>query len=88
MIRTAVFAIAAAVSIAAAGTSAHAGDYGHGHSYSHGYTSYDEHKPSFHYTNKCHTRKVGHRKVYDPYTYGFSFRPVFKRVCKRVRVYH
>ena len=87
MIRTTVFAIAAAVSIASTTTAAQSGDYGHDHSYSHGYTSFDEYKPSFQFINKCQIRKVGHRKVYNPYTHGFSFRPSFKRVCKRVRVY-
>ena len=90
MIRTALFALATAATIAGAATTAQAGYYGHGygHSYSHGYTSYDAYKPSFHYVRKCHKRKVGHRKVYDRHTYSYYFKPIFKRVCKRVRVYH
>ena len=87
MIRNALFAIAAVVTIAGAATTAQAGSYGHG-GYSQGYTSYDVYKPAYRYIRKCHRVKVGHRKVYDHYSYGYHFKPVYERRCKRVRVYH
>ncbi|MCP5080474.1 MAG: hypothetical protein GY948_02125 [Alphaproteobacteria bacterium] len=86
MIRKALFAIAAVATIAGAATTAQAGSYGHGGYYSHGYEK--AYQPSYRYIRKCHRVKVGHRKVYDPYTYGYFFKPVYKRHCKRVRVYH
>ncbi len=88
MIRTALIALAAAATIAGAATSAQAGSYGHGgyNSHSHGYV--DTYKPSFHFVRKCHRVKVGHRKVYDSYTYSYFFKPVFKTRCKRIKVWH
>ncbi len=90
MIRTALIALAAAATIAGAATAAQAGSYGHGgyssHSHSHGYI--DTYQPSFHFVRKCHRVKVGHRKVYDSYTYSYFFKPVFKTRCKRIKVWH
>ena len=88
MIRNAIFAIAAVAAIAGAATTAQAGYYGHGGYKSHGYSSYNVYKPSFHYVRKCHKVKVGHRKVYDPYSYSYFFKPIFKTRCKRVKVWH
>ncbi len=86
MIRKALFAIAAVATIAGAATTAQAGYYGHGGYYSHGYEK--AYKPSYRYIRKCHRVKVGHRKVYDPYTYGYHFKAIYKRRCKRVKVWH
>ena len=91
MIRKTLLAIAAVATIAGAATSAQAGYYGHGgyHShggYKHGYKRV--YQPSYHFVRKCHRVKVGHRKVYDPYTYSYFFKPVYKRHCKRVKIWH
>lgn len=85
MIRNVIFAIAATVTIAGAATTAQAGDYGHS-GYGHGYSSYGY--KAFHYVRKCHRVKVGHRRVYDPYTYDYYYKPVYKRRCKRVKSYY
>ena len=94
MIRTALIAAATVAAIATAATSAQAGynnhGYGgynnHGHTYSHGYTQ--TYKPSFHYERRCHKVKVGHKKVYDPYTYRTFFKAIFKTRCRNVKVWH
>ncbi len=87
MIRKALFAIAAVATIAGAATTAQAGSYGHG-GYSHGYTSYDVYKPHFRYIRKCHRVKVGHRKVWDHYAYGYRYKAIYKRRCRRVKVHY
>jgi len=91
MIRNTLLAIAAVVTITSAATTAQAGSYGHGGYSNHGGYSHSYkrvYQPSFHYVRKCHRVKVGHRKVYDPYTYGYFFKSVYKRRCKRVKIWH
>ena len=89
MIRTALIAAATVAAIATAATSAQAGYYGHGVYNGHG-KSFNQgfsYKPRFFYKRKCHKVKVGHRKVWDSYTYSYHFIPVFKTRCKRIKVW-
>ncbi len=89
MIRNTLLAIAAVATIAGAASTAQAGDYGHGgyNSHSHGYTTFDTYKPRFFYKRKCRKIKVGHRKVWDAYSYRYFFKPIFKTRCRRIKVW-
>ncbi len=83
MIRKTFFAIAAVAAAVTATSSAMAGGYGN-HS---GYNTFT-HAPSYSYVRKCHKRKIGFRKVYNPVSERLFKKPIFKRTCHRIRVYH
>ena len=85
MIRKAFFTAAAAALIAAT-SSAMAGGYSN-YGYHSGYNAFT-HEPAYSYTVRCHKRKIGFRKLYNPVSGRKFTQPIFKRFCHKVRVYH
>ncbi|MEM7428063.1 MAG: hypothetical protein AAF441_18375 [Pseudomonadota bacterium] len=86
MLRQTFFAIAAVAAFAAAGSTAMAGGYSN-YGYDSGYNVYT-HAPAYSYVRKCHKRKIGFRKLYNPVSERHFTQPIFKRICHKVRVYH
>ena len=86
MLRKTLFAFAAATAFVAVASSAMAGGYGH-YGYHSGYNVYT-HAPAYTYVRECRKRKIGYRKLYNPVSERVFTQPIFKRVCKKVRVYN
>ena len=86
MIRSTLFATATIAALLAAASSALAGGYNN-YGYHSGYNTYT-HAPAYSYSLRCHKRKIGFRKVYNPVSERHFEKPIFKRTCHKVRVYH
>ena len=86
MTRSTVFAAATIAALAAATSSALAGGYSN-YGYHSGYNTYT-HAPAYSHVVRCHKRKVGFRKLYNPVSERKFVQPIFKRICHKVRVYH
>lgn len=89
MIRKTLFALAAVAAIAGAASSAQAGGYGYGY-------GWNWHAPVYHapvykaprFIRKCHTKIIGYKKFYSYSHYRWVKKPIFKKFCKKIAVYH